>query len=207
MSSRSVASIAVATLAVAALGLAGCSNSQKDSDKQVDTATGVAVATATTSASHEASSTAAVAEGVAFENAYIRAKGTDSSMTAIFGDIVNNTDQPVVLESFSSKALGNVTYELHEVVDGVMQEHEGGFEIPAHSTFSLKPGADHLMVMNISRAIEAGDTIDLTLHFENEDVTIDSLAVRTTASGGESYSEDGNLESHGGMTSTSAAAH
>ncbi|MDO4908401.1 MAG: copper chaperone PCu(A)C [Corynebacterium sp.] len=212
MSSRSMATFAVASLAVAALALGGCSNSQKDSDKQVNTATGVSApsATATTSASSASSSASTTAEGVSFNNAYIRAKGTDRNMTAIFGEIVNNTDHAVTLEGFSSEALGDVTYQLHEVVNGVMQEHEGGFEIPAHSTFTLQPGGDHLMVMNVERAIEAGDTIDLTLKFDGaDDVTVPSLAIRTSASGGENYGSNGNLQGEGGMSSsaTTSASH
>lgn len=206
MSSRSFGSVTVAALTLAALALAGCSNSERSSDKRVETATGVAAptATATTSAAATSSTAQDQAEGISFDNAYIRAKGTDRSMTAIFGTITNNTDEAVILTSFSSEALGNVTYELHEVVNGVMQEHEGGFEIPAHSSFELKPGADHLMVMNIDRAIEAGDTIDLSFHFaDGETVLIPSLAVRTTNSGDENYGSDGQLQS-GNTMSTSA---
>lgn len=61
--------------------------------------------------------------------------------------------------------------ELHEMVvtDGVMKmrEMEGGIEIPAGGTVDLKPGGLHVMFMGLKAPIKEGETVPVTLTFEN----------------------------------------
>jgi copper(I)-binding protein len=40
-------------------------------------------------------------------------------------------------------------------------------ELPSGSPVALEPGGYHLMLMNLDGDLEAGDTIDLVLEFEN----------------------------------------
>lgn len=138
--------------------------------------------------------------GVQFTDASVRAKaaadapdGTD--MTAIFGTLENNTGNDIELTGFST-SLGDASYEIHEVVDGVMQKKEGGITIPAGELHVLAPGSEHLMIMDYDPEIPAGDTITVTLTFADGSTAEADVAVRTMLSGDESYGEDGELQGH-----------
>lgn len=179
--------IALSVLAVSALALAGCAD---DGDTTAATATTAVETTATTAA--EASDAA----DVTFTDGVVRAKGTDKGMTGIFGVFTNNTDEEINVESFTSDFEG-ATYELHEVVDGVMQEKEGGFTIPAGETYELMPGGDHLMIMDYMDEIPAGDVVNITIHLGNGDsFDVENIPVRTMNPGDEDYGEDGSLSGH-----------
>lgn len=61
--------------------------------------------------------------------------------------------------------------ELHETkeVNGMMEMApvSGGIVIPANGQVELKPGGYHVMLMQLNEELVAGDTINLTLQFEN----------------------------------------
>ena len=59
--------------------------------------------------------------------------------------------------------------EMHVVVmeSGVMKMREvNGLPLPANGVLELKPGAAHLMFVDISRPFKAGDAVPVTLRFE-----------------------------------------
>lgn len=62
------------------------------------------------------------------------------------------------------------TVELHTVVEegGMMRmrQVEGGIEIPANGEVVLKPGGFHVMLIGLTRDLNAGDKVQLTLTFE-----------------------------------------
>lgn len=91
-------------------------------------------------------------------------KATDTEMTGAFGVVTNPGEQEVTITSATSPAAGMV--EIHEVVDKdgqmVMQPKAGGLVVPAGGTAELKPGADHLMLMELPKPIEAGDEVEIT---------------------------------------------
>ncbi|QGU02158.1 hypothetical protein CKALI_06445 [Corynebacterium kalinowskii] len=191
----------ISTIAVAALtaaSLTACANSQKDSESKVETATSVEKqATSATKA-------AADQQGdVAFVDTFVKAKPADKDMTGIFGNLKNNTKEDIKIESFTTDTNAG-KYEIHEVVNGVMQLKPGGITIPAGGEYLLKPGGDHLMIMDINDPIEAGSKVKVTLNFSNGDsVTVDS-EVRTIASGMENYGANGGVMGDSGMTSAPA---
>lgn len=189
---------AIAVAALTAASLVACSNSQKDSDTKVETATSAQKPSAAATKSATATKAAAEAGAVTFENTFVKAKPAEKPMTGIFGTLKNHTDKDMVLESFKSDTKAG-KHEIHEVVDGVMQEKPGGITIPANGTYELKPGGDHLMLMDINDPIEAGTKVKVTLNFASgETVSVDS-EVRTIASGEENYSATGGVEAHTGM--------
>lgn len=144
----------------------------------------------------EESADEATANSVAFVDGYIREKSADSDMTAVFGTIVNNTDDDLVLESFDIERLAEGTvFELHEVADGVMRPVDGGFEIPADSEAELEPGSLHLMVMNNDEALEPGEEFTLVLQFNDGSELTVTIPVRVQPSGDEDY---GDLHDHDG---------
>src|SRR5690606_32876517 len=67
--------------------------------------------------------------------------------------------------------------EVHEsrVEDGIMKmEHIHALPIPAGESVTLEPGGYHVMFIGLRRDLEAGDTFQLELHFEQAGtVTVD----------------------------------
>ncbi|MCZ9308531.1 copper chaperone PCu(A)C [Corynebacterium uberis] len=177
-----------ATVLVGA-GLAACSPDEQPSTNTSPAANPTAAAPKTTSnAAGEHNDSM-----VTFERGVVRAKGTDNDMTAVFGTLVNHTDKDVRITGLTS-SLGTATYQLHEVVNGVMQEKPGGFVVPANGTYELAPGADHMMIMGYAHPVASGDTVTLTLTTDAGEVEVPEVPVRVIAAGEENY---GDLD-HGG---------
>lgn len=64
------------------------------------------------------------------------------------------------------------TAEVHEMAmqDNVMRMRQvPGVALPAGQTVELKSGGYHVMLMNLTQQVKAGDTIPLTLVFEGPD--------------------------------------
>ena len=123
------------------------------------------------------------------------AKAADSGMTAVFGTIMNPTNREVRVIA-ATTPFGPT--QIHQVVmvDGAMTmtEKPGGLVIPARGGAELKPGADHLMLMKLSKPIKAGTRVPVTL-ITSTGATMTFNAMGKPFSGGnESYDEN-----HGGM--------
>lgn len=92
-------------------------------------------------------------------------KTAKKGMSAAFGTLVNNSGTDVVVVSGATPLSPAV--ELHEVVESagksVMRPKEGGFVIPAHGSHELKPGGDHIMLMDLAQEVRPGDEISFTL--------------------------------------------
>ncbi|MBH5296723.1 copper chaperone PCu(A)C [Corynebacterium ulcerans] len=186
--------VGMCALAVTSLALTACSSSEKDSAKKVDTATSAAA-----SAGAKASD-AMSAKGVELADGYVRAMSEGKDMTAIFGQIKNHTDKEITVTGFTSSMNAKMN-QLHEVVDGVMKEKDGGFVIPAGQTLTLEPGKDHMMLMGLDKPVAAGDSVDVTLQLsDGSTVAVKEVPVRTVAAGDESYAEDGSLHKETGST-------
>ncbi|MFC0598248.1 copper chaperone PCu(A)C [Streptomyces palmae] len=117
------------------------------------------------------------------------AKAADSGMTAVFGTLVNTTDSPLTVVSATSTVSKKT--ELHEVadVDGkpVMRPKKGGFVIPAKGSHQLQPGADHLMLMGLAKAVRPGDEITVTLTLKDERTLRFTAVAKAFAGGKENY--------------------
>lgn len=115
-------------------------------------------------------------------------------MTAVYGTITNNTSNDIVLVGGTTEVSNQV--EIHEMAmsggEMVMQKIEGGLVIPAGETVSLEPGGNHMMLLDLSKAVVAGDTISVTFDFDGaDDVSIDGIMAKPAEGGDEQYhSED-----------------
>jgi len=62
------------------------------------------------------------------------------------------------------------TAQVHEMKteDGIMKmaELKAGLPLPAGEAVSLKPGGNHIMLIGVAQPLKAGDTVSLTLTFE-----------------------------------------
>ena len=71
------------------------------------------------------------------------------------------------LVAASSPAAAKVELHVHVNEGGVMKMREvPGYDVPARSTFELKPGGAHLMFMEIKRPFKEGEKLPVTLKFE-----------------------------------------
>ena len=131
------------------------------------------------------------------ENAW--AKAAESGMTAVFADISNAGGEDITMVGGTTEVAKMV--ELHEVVDGVMQQKEGGIVVPADSTISLMPGADHIMIMGLTTPLLAGDTMSVTIELDNGETLEITADVRDYQGANEEYqgSGDMNMEMDMGM--------
>lgn len=195
-------------LVAAAMVLAACSDEASDSATQEQSSYNEATSQVATS-----NPARDLADGaVALDQGAVRAKAANdaadgSDMTSIFGTLRNTTDKDITVVGFTT-SLGDATYQIHEVVDGKMREKEGGFDVPAGGTHELAPGGDHFMVMGYAPAIEAGDSIDVTLLLEGgSTVTIPDVAVRTMLPGNESYGDQAGHDMGGHAEHAGHAGH
>lgn len=185
MNIRNIKKSAVAGVAAFALVLTACADQE---DEAVDGAAGDAAET----------TSAEEGEVVALTNGVVRAKGTDVEMTAIFGTLTNASDEDVQIVGIDTD-LEDGSHEIHEVVDGVMQEKEEPLTIPAGQDHVLEPGGDHFMIMDHAADIPAGDVVSVTIELADGDVIeLGEVPVRTMNAGDEDYGEDGALQGHTG---------
>lgn len=117
--------------------------------------------------------------GIKAEGAWIRTTdgASNQMMTALFLTIANPTGDDVVLKSAACDDAGRA--EVHEMVskDGkmVMQEAKDGVLVKAGTHEHLKPGGNHIMLMQLKRRLPVGDQSRCTLTLSNG-TTLDVLA-------------------------------
>jgi len=151
--------------------------------------------------SQEASTTQETqASAVLIEDAWVKA-AEPGDMTAGFGTLVNSSDDDVNVVAVESSA--SPMMELHETFADdsgtmVMREVEGGFVIPANGDLLLEPGGNHLMMMDLPEAINAGDEVTFTLIFADDSTFEFTAMVKDYAGANENYDDgkDGHTD-HG----------
>lgn len=113
-------------------------------------------------------------------------------MTACFGILKNATTADVTLtEARVDTGVAGRT-ELHETVRGSdgtlkMQQKQGGFTIPAGQSVELKPGGNHVMLLDLKRSLTVGSTLTVTLTSTAGASTTVDLPVKAFTGAQESY--------------------
>ena len=110
-----------------------------------------------------------LAGNVMVNDAYARVASKVAKSGAAFMMIHNHSDQDDRLVAAVSDVAKRVELHTHLEEDGVMKmtKIKDGILIPAGGMHALKRGGDHVMFMGLTRSLEHGDMIDLTLTFEN----------------------------------------
>ena len=94
--------------------------------------------------------------------------GAQGQATGLFFKIENNSDKADTLYKVEFEPAGLV--QIHETYDagndmmGMIEV--GQIVIPAKSTFELKPGSYHVMLMKLKNDIRKGTVGDVTLYFK-----------------------------------------
>jgi hypothetical protein len=115
--------------------------------------------------------------------------GMSAPMTAMFGTLTNTTGGDLTVTGGSSPVAERV--QLHETVKNAsgqmqMQQRQGGFVIPEGGTLTLRPGADHVMLMGLTGPLKNGSTVSVTLVTSAGNVVF-AVPVRTFTGANETY--------------------
>lgn len=188
------ARFALATAAVGVLGLSGCAAGGGDGES-------TAAATETSAATAAATDTGAATDGaqqmLTVQDPWMKA--ADSGMTAVFGTLTNDGDSAVTLSGAEATGIAE-SAELHETAmdestgSTVMQEMTDPLVIEPGESVTLEPGADHIMLMDLTCAPMAGQNLNIQLAYadgeDDENQTV-KVPVRDYQGAQEEYSHEG----------------
>lgn len=101
-------------------------------------------------------------------DAFVKATMPNAQNSAAFMSITNNTDQNISLISASNSVSKFTELHAHVSENGMKKMIQiPQIDIPAKSSAQLKPGGLHIMMIGLSKAINPGDKVDITLNFSN----------------------------------------
>ena len=105
------------------------------------------------------------------EDAWVRAVPPSLTDTAAFMRLENTGDTPLRLTGGKTPiaAMAMLMETTRKTAQGVEMLGMRGvdfIEIPAHGERVLKPGGDHLMIMNMTAPPRPGDMVEVTLEIE-----------------------------------------
>ncbi len=141
-------------------------------------------------------SAAEPAESLTVSDAWVKA--VDDGMTGAFALIENGGDEAVTIVGATTDAASMV--ELHETVaddsgNTTMQEVDGGFTIEPGETLTLEPGGNHLMLMGVTDALEAGAEVTVTVELEDGTAVPFDAVVKEFSGAQEEYTADMDADS------------
>jgi len=101
-------------------------------------------------------------------SAWVRATPPGVTTTAIYLTVMNHGSSDISLLSAASEISPKIELHTHKHEDGVMKMQQvESIAIAAGEQTSLKPHAEHIMVFNLNKSLEAGDQITVELAFDN----------------------------------------
>lgn len=104
---------------------------------------------------------------------------TGGVVTGAFLRIENKGSQPDRLVKVESDAAELVEIHKTEMTgDTMTMQQVDGVDVPAGGSAELKPGGFHIMLINLTRTLKAGDEVTLTLTFEQAGAVTLTAAVR-----------------------------
>jgi hypothetical protein len=132
------------------------------------------------SAERAANCEASESGGLKIENAWVRAQGDASAMSAAYFTLCNAGTAPVTVEGLTTPVAGLV--ELHETArdaNGVVSMAPmGPFTLAPGEQVAFEPGGKHAMLMSLAAPIAEGGTATLTLQLAGgETVSAEAKAV------------------------------
>ncbi len=102
------------------------------------------------------------------KHAWTRVPPGVSTATAGYLTIYNNGDEPDTLIGSTTKVAKKLAIHEMKLTDGVMKMRpvENGIPIPPNSLIELKPGGFHLMFTNLTKPLNEGQSVPVSLIFE-----------------------------------------
>ena len=109
---------------------------------------------------------ASEAAGVSVRDAWVRESPPGVAMMAGYMALRNDTSRSQVLVAASSSGFGTVMIHRTVVKGGMAgMEHAPQIELPPNASLIFAPGGYHLMLMNPTRTLRAGDQVYINLEF------------------------------------------
>ncbi|WP_370290990.1 copper chaperone PCu(A)C [Nocardioides sp.] len=196
MKKRLPAAVLAAAL-LPALAACGSDDSPGAADAPSSAATGGSASTGG-AASTGGSAASGQAASLTVSDPWIKA--TDATpdgeaMTAAFGTLTNTGSEAITVVGAATKAAGLV--ELHETVqnsDGsmAMQPKKGGFVVPAGGSLTLEPGGNHIMLMDLTASLAAGEVVPVTLTLDDGSTAVIEATVKPFEGADEKYQGGGS---------------
>lgn len=107
--------------------------------------------------------------GLHVQDPYVRAVPEGQKTSAAFMTLHNADDKAHTLVSVTSNAAKHV--QLHTTIEEnglARMQHVPRLDIPVHESIELKPGQFHIMLMGLNETLVAGETVVLTLNFDDD---------------------------------------
>lgn len=118
--------------------------------------------------------------------------GNPGENTAIYAHIENLTGAADTLVRVEVPAEVAMAAEVHQMVQQgdnmMMQELEGGLDLPVNGHQHLEPGGFHVMVMGVAEQLQPGQTFPATFIFEHAGPVEVTVEVREASAMGDSTS-------------------
>lgn len=114
---------------------------------------------------------------VKVEEPWVRATVPHQKVTGAFMRLIASEDARLV--AVGSPVAGTV--EIHEMVmekDVMKMRPVAGVQLPAGQTVELKPGAHHVMLLDLRKPLQPGDTVPLVLTVEGRNGKRETLEVK-----------------------------
>lgn len=197
---RRLTAVALLTLAAPA-ALTACSSDDSGTSGDSKSAASSAPATSTSATS---SADATMASRITPSDTW--AKAADSGMSAAFGTLKNTGTKPIVITGARGDAGPVQLHVTQKTATGMEMKETKSFTVPAGGSLELKPGSSHLMFMNLSHALKAGETQKLTVTFDDGSHTDVSFPVRAYDGAKEKYAGSGHAQ-HSSEATHSGDAH
>jgi hypothetical protein len=131
---------------------------------------------------------------VTIKDPWVRATVPQQKATGAFMHIESAADSKLVAASSPLTK----TVEVHEMAmqDNIMKMRQvPAIALPAGKAVELKPGGYHVMLMDLQKQVKEGDTVPLTLIFENKDGKRDTVEVKAPV---RALNSSGKPADHGG---------
>jgi len=123
---------------------------------------------------------------ISISGAWSRATVAGQSTAAVYLTIANKGGGDDKLLN-ASTPIGQATLHSSTMDGGVMRMRPlEALDIPAQSTFQLKPGGTHIMVAGVKQPLIAGSSFPLALHFDRSGDRRINVDVRPASTAGES---------------------
>ncbi len=114
------------------------------------------------------------------QDGYVRALPPGVPVTAAFMTLINTADTDVKITGGKSNAAETLELHTHRHVNGMMSMQQvPSVDIPAKGEFAFVPGSYHIMLMNLTKPLRAGDVVTLQLHSDEQVVLDVELPVRS----------------------------
>ncbi len=109
-----------------------------------------------------------IADRVSVKDPYVRAIPPVVKTTAAFMQLESSDSTERFMVAAESPAASAVELHMHTMDDGVMRMRQiPHIHLPPNKPVSLQPGGLHIMLFDLKATLTPGDTIPLTLVFED----------------------------------------